>query len=141
MKIPLFIPMGGFNYPIGIAKPMASRTSLSSSISSYYLTVLVAFLMAAVIATPMVTPMATPELTDEERNTSGRADYWSLGTVSYPEDAGMHNSIVVGDDGALHLVHINPTNGELLYSTTTTSTSWVTENFTFDNVSQLGVQG
>ena len=131
--------MGGFNYRICIARLMASHTSQSSTISSYYLTVLVAFLMTAVIATPM----ASSELSGMEGNTSGRSAYWQLSTVSFPDDAGESNSIVVDDDGAMHIVHINPTNGELLYSTNSSSTSWTTQNFTYGTNYELqdNVQG
>ena len=131
--------MGGFNYRICIARLMASHTSQSSTISSYYLTVLVAFLMTAVIATPM----ASSELSGKEGNTSGRSAYWQLSTVSFPDDAGESNSIVVDDDGAMHIVHINPTNGELLYSTNSSSTSWTTQNFTYGTNYELqdNVQG
>ncbi|MDE0954127.1 MAG: hypothetical protein OR994_05585, partial [Candidatus Poseidoniales archaeon] len=121
---------------------MARHTSQSSTISSYYLTVLVAFLMTAVIATPM----ASSELSGGEGDTSGRSAYWQQGTVSFPDDAGGSSSIVVDDDGAMHIAHINPTNGELLYSTNSSSTSWTTMNFSFGTNSsngelQDGVQG
>ena len=137
-----FYLRGGFNYRIGIARLMARHTSQSSTISSYYLTVLVAFLMTAVIATPM----ASSELSGGEGDTSGRSAYWQQGTVSFNEDAGAANSIVVDDDGAMHIAHINPTNGELLYSTNSSSTSWTTTNFSFGTNSsnyelQDGVQG
>ena len=84
--------------------------------------------MTAVIATPMI----SPELTDGESNTSGRTDYWQVGSVSTANnDSGDYSSIAIDDSGAMHIAHVDPNNGELLYSTNTTSTTWTTENFTF----------
>ena len=121
--------MRGFNYRLGVAKTMGSNTSLSSTIPSYYLTVLVAFLMTAVIATPFTSSDLSASRSED---TSGRSDYWITGSVSLiNDDAGAYSSIAVSDSGVMHIAHVDPNNGELLYSTNTTNTTWSTENFTF----------
>ncbi len=130
--------MGGFNYRIGIAKTMGSNTSLSSTIPSYYLTVLVAFLMTAVIATPFTSSDLSASRSED---TSGRSDYWQTGSVSLINDeAGDFSSIAVSDSGVMHIAHVDPINGELLYSTNTTNTTWSSENFTFGTAPNASLQ-
>ncbi|HIF46264.1 MAG TPA: hypothetical protein EYQ73_05660, partial [Candidatus Poseidoniales archaeon] len=117
---------------------MGSNTSLSSTIPSYYLTVLVAFLMTAVIATPFTSSDLSASRSED---TSGRSDYWQTGSVSLINDeAGDFSSIAVSDSGVMHIAHVDPINGELLYSTNTTNTTWSSENFTFGTAPNASLQ-